>query len=104
MGQGLKSEYSTRAMCGYQKLQVSPRFRAEGLGSRKLRIQEVFAKLPQVVAHALRGRDSSYFGLFSILGAVWLGFNAIRGCLVVFALRVVCKIMVMGIVPCFDPL
>ena len=37
--------------------------------------------------YAQRGRDSSYFGLFSILGAVWLSFNALRGCLTVFALR-----------------
>ena len=28
-----------------------------------------------------RGRDSSYFGLFSFLGSVWLSFNALRGCL-----------------------
>ena len=34
-----------------------------------------------------RGRDSSYFGLFSILGAFWLSFNALRGCLAVFSLR-----------------
>ena len=58
-GQGLKSEYSTRAMRGYQKLQVSPRFRAKGSGSRKLWVQEVFAELPRVIAHASRGRDSS---------------------------------------------
>ena len=31
----------------------------------------------------MRCRDSSY-GLFSILGAVWLSFNVLRGCLVVF--------------------
>ena len=36
-------------------------------------------KLPQVVAHASRGKDSSYFGLFSFLRAVWLSFNALRG-------------------------
>ena len=28
-----------------------------------------------------KGRDPSYFGLFSILGSVWLSFNALRGCL-----------------------
>ena len=27
------------------------------------------------------------FGLFSIIGAVWLSFNALRCCLAVFALR-----------------
>ena len=64
MGQGLKSEYSARATCGYHKLQVSLRFRVKGSGSRKLQVQEVFAKLPRVVAHASRGRDSSYFGYF----------------------------------------
>ena len=31
--------------------------------------------------YAPRGRDSSHFGLFSILGVVWLSFNALRGCL-----------------------
>ena len=39
-----------RAMPGYQKLQVSSRFRAEGSGSRKLRVQEVFTELPWIVA------------------------------------------------------
>ena len=48
--------------------------------SRKLRVQEVSTGLSQGVAHAPRGRDSSYFGLFSILGAVRLSFNALRGC------------------------
>ena len=37
------------------------------------------AGLPRGVAHALRGRDSSYFSLFSILGAVWVSFNALKG-------------------------
>ena len=36
MGQGLKSGYSARAMRGYQKIKVLPRFRNEGSGSRKL--------------------------------------------------------------------
>ena len=44
----------------------------------------MFAGLPRGVAHTLRGRDSSYFGLFSILWAVWLSFNALRGCLALF--------------------
>ena len=35
------------------------------------------AGLSQGVAHAPRGRDSSYFDLFSIIGAVWLSFNAL---------------------------
>ena len=87
MGQGLKSEYSGRATRGYQKLHVLPRFCAEGAGSQKLRVQDVFAELPRVIAHVSRGRDPSYFGLFSILGAVWLSFNGLRGCLAVFTLR-----------------
>ena len=28
-----------------------------------------------------RGRDSSYFGLFSIIRVVWLCFFSLRGCL-----------------------
>ena len=63
-GQGLKSEYSARATCGYKKLQVFPRFRTEGLGSRKLWAEEVFAELPWVVAQSSRSRDSSQFGYF----------------------------------------
>ena len=55
--QVLKSEYSARATRGYQKLQVFPRFHAEGSRSQKLRVQEVLAELPRVVAHASRGRD-----------------------------------------------
>ena len=66
---------------------INSKFRAEGSESRKLWVQEVFAELPRVVAHASRGRDSSYFDLFSILKAVWLIFNALKGCLAVFALR-----------------
>ena len=57
-----------RAMCGYQKLQVSPRFRTEGSGSLKLRVQEVFAELSQVVARALRGRVFSYSSYFMLKG------------------------------------
>ena len=38
-------------------------------------------------SHAPRGRDSSYFGLFSIIGAFLLSFNALNGCLAVFSLR-----------------
>ena len=78
-GQGLKSEYSARATHGYQKLQVSPRFRTEGLGSRKLRVQEVFAELPQVVAHASRGRAFSYSSYFMLKGhSMAIGFNPNR--------------------------
>ena len=42
------------------------------------------AGLPWGVAHAPRGRYSSYFDLFSILRPFWLSFNALRGCLVRF--------------------
>ena len=40
--------------------------RTRGLGSRRLRVREVFAELPRVVAHAPRGRETSYLGLFFI--------------------------------------
>ena len=59
----------------------------EGSGSRKLQVEKVFEEVPQVITHASRGRDSSYFALFSILGAVWLSLTAIRGCLAIFTLR-----------------
>ena len=49
-------------------------------GFRVFRISESFV-------FALRSRGSSYFGLFSIIGAIWLSFNALRGCLALFALR-----------------
>ena len=44
----------------------------------------MFVELPRVVAHTSKGRDSSYFGLFSIIGVVWLSFNALRSCLPIF--------------------
>ena len=49
---------------GYTWIPETPRFDAEGSESRKLRVQEVFAEPPWVVAHASRGKDSSYFGYF----------------------------------------
>ena len=67
-GQGLKSDYSARATRGYKKLQVSPRFRAEGSRSRKFRVHEVFAELLQVVAQASRGRVFSYSSYFMLKG------------------------------------
>ena len=60
----------------------------ERLVKSKLRVQEVSTGLPRGVADAPRGRDSSYFGLFSILESVWLIFNSLRDCLAVFSLRV----------------
>ena len=39
------------------------------------------SRFPNGVSYAPRSRDSSYFGLFSILGAIWLSFNVLRGCL-----------------------
>ena len=57
-----------RAMRGYQKLQVSPRFRAESSGSRKLWVQEVFAELPRVVAYTSRGRVFFYSSYFMLKG------------------------------------
>ena len=46
--------------------------KVSGLGS--------FHGTSKIFFYAPRGRDSSYFGLFSIIGAVWLSFNALRGC------------------------
>ena len=66
LGQEQKFIASTRATHGYQKLQVSPRFRPKGSGSRKLRVREVFVELSWDVAHTSRGREPSYSGLFSI--------------------------------------
>ena len=39
----------------------------------------MFTGLPRFFFYAPRGRDSSYFCLFSILGAVWFSFNALKG-------------------------
>ena len=79
MGQGLKSEYSVRTTRGYHKLQVSARFHAEGLGSRKLRVQEAFTELPHVVAHASRGRVFSYSSYFMLKGhSMAIGFSPNR--------------------------
>ena len=48
----------------------------EGLGSRKLRVQEVFAELPRVVAHASRGRVFSYSSYFILKGhSMAIGFS-----------------------------
>ena len=67
-------------------------------GFRVSRTSESFVFAP-------RGRDSSYFGLFSILGAVWLIFNALRGGLAVFFLkRLFGKIMGYGNSALFDPI
>ena len=65
-----------RATSGYQKLQVSPRFRPEGSRSRKIWVQEVFAELPRVVAHALRGRVFYYSSYFMLKGcSMAIGFS-----------------------------
>ena len=63
LSQDLKFINSTRATCWYQKHAISSNIR---VWRRKLQGQEVFAGLPWVVAHASRGREPSYSGLFSI--------------------------------------
>ena len=66
-----------------KKKRILPKIQAKSLGDHGFQVSgtsESFVFTP-------RGRDSSYFGLFSILGTVWLSFNALRSCLVVFALR-----------------
>ena len=74
-GQELKSIYVMRAMRGYWKQRISPKIQVKSLGDRGFRVFET----SESFVFALRGRDSSYFGLFSIIGAVWLSFNALRG-------------------------
>ena len=83
LGQELKSIYATKATRGYQKQRISSKIQVKSSGDRGFRVSET----SESFVFAPRGRDSSYFGLFSILGAVWLSFNALRGCLVIFALR-----------------
>ena len=63
-------------MRGYQKQRILPKSSGD-CGFRVSRTSESFVFAP-------RSRDSSYFHLFSNLGAVWLIFNAIRGCLALF--------------------
>ena len=60
-----------------------PMIHAKSSGDRGFRV----SRTSEIFVFALRGRVSSYFHLFSIIGAVWLSFNALRGCLAVFALR-----------------
>ena len=81
--QELKFIYETRVMRGYRKQRISPKIHAKSSEDRGFRVSGT----SESFVFALRGMDSSYFGLFSILGAVWLSFNALRGCLAVFALR-----------------
>ena len=55
------------------------RFLAKGSGSLKLRVQEVFAELPRVVAHASRGRVFSYSSYFMLKGhSIAIGFSPNR--------------------------
>ena len=73
-----------RATCGYRKQRISLKIHVKSLGERVFWVSET----SESFVFTPRGRDSSYFGLFSILGAVWLSFNALMGCLEVFSLRV----------------
>ena len=82
-GQELKSIYAMRSTRGYRKQRISSKIQAKSSGDHGFRVSKAFESF----VFAPRGRDSSYFGLFSILGAVWLSFNALRGCLAVFSLR-----------------
>ena len=81
--QKLKFIYATRATRGYQKQGISPKIHTKSSGYRGFRVSETSRSF----VFTIRGRISSYFGLFSILGAVWLSFNALRGCLALFFLR-----------------
>ena len=72
-------------MRGYRKQRISSKIHAKSSGDHGFRLFGTFESF----IFAPRGRDSSYFGLFSIIRAFWLSFKAIRGCLAVFALRAV---------------
>ena len=82
-GQELKCTYATRAMSGYWRQRILLKIQAKSSRDHGFRVSGISENF----VFAQRGRDSSYFDLFSILGAVWLSFNALRGCLAVFALR-----------------
>ena len=56
---------------------ILPKIHTKSSGDRGFRV----SKTSESFVFAPRGMDSSYFGLFYILGAVWLSFNALRGCL-----------------------
>ena len=64
-------------MCGYHKQRILLKIHAKSSGDRGFWVPGTSKSF----VFAPRGRDSSYFGLFSIIGAVWLSFNALRGCL-----------------------
>ena len=69
----------------YRKQRISPKIHSKSSEDHGFRVSETFESF----VFAQRGRDSSYFGLFSILRDVWLSFNALRDCLAIFALRAV---------------
>ena len=64
-------------MRGYRKQRISPKINVKSSRDHGFRVFETFESF----VFTQRGRDSSYFGLFSIIGAVWLSFDALRGCL-----------------------
>ena len=72
-----------RATHGYWRQRISLKIQAKRSRDRGFRVSGTFENF----IFARRGRDSSYFGLFSIIGSVWLSFNALSGCLAFFALR-----------------
>ena len=65
-GQKLKSIYAMRATRGYRKQRILLKIQAKSWGDHGF---QVFGTSESFI-FAPRGRDSSYFGLFSILGAV----------------------------------
>ena len=82
-GQELKTIYATRATRGYQKQRISPKIHAKSSRDRGFRVSGTFESF----VFPLRGRDSSYFCLFSIIGTIWLSFNVLMIYLAIFALR-----------------
>ena len=54
------------------------RIQARRWGNQRFHLRSVY-KTSLSFLYVPRGRYSSYFGLFSILEAVWLSFNALKG-------------------------
>ena len=70
LGQKRKFIYSTKATRRYQKHGISPSIQARSSGNQGFRVREASYQC----YYTPRGRDSSYFCLFSTLRVVWLCF------------------------------
>ena len=72
LGQELKSIYAMRVTRGYWKQRILLKIHAKSLGDCGFRVSRTFESF----VFTPKGRDSSYFGLVSIIGAVWLSLMA----------------------------